>query len=164
MSIGGLQKLFGIGPLGAAISLGVLMAATWADHRLGHAAIMDNPALLKIAGGALASMGLMVFARSIWTMRNWWAKDELCTRGPFRWFRHPMYAAWISFIFPAAALYFNSWIVLAAALLLHPVWHLLVRREEQMMLAKFQDAYRAYAARTGRFAPMCSRDGMNNQD
>ncbi len=153
MAIGGVQKLFGIGPLGAAISLAALAAAAWVDPLLGCAVILADPTPLQVAGAGLAVAGAGLLAGSLWTMRAWWAKDQLCTRGPFRWFRHPMYAAWITFIFPGAALFFNSWVLLAAAALLHPVWHLLVRSEEQMMLAQFQDAYRVYAARTGRFIP-----------
>jgi protein-S-isoprenylcysteine O-methyltransferase Ste14 len=54
---------------------------------------------------------------------------------------------------PAFALYFNSWIVLFFVVLLHPIWHRLVSREEKMMLEKFQDKYSEYAAQTGRFFP-----------
>lgn len=86
-------------------------------------------------------------------MRKWWAKDELCTRGPFKWFRHPMYAAWITFIFPAVALYINSWIILFSVVMIHPIWHQLVIQEETMLFEIFQNEYLVYAARTGRFFP-----------
>ncbi|MBF0552431.1 MAG: methyltransferase domain-containing protein [Deltaproteobacteria bacterium] len=148
-----LQKIFGVGPLGAVISLGLLTIAAWVDHVLGHSTILANPAPLRVAGGALAVIGLGLYGWSLWTLRNWWTKDELCTTGPFKWFRHPVYAAWITFISLSLALYLNSWIILFVVILLHPIWHHLVIREEKMMSDKFQNEYTEYAARTGRFIP-----------
>ena len=153
MNISRRQKLFGVGPMGAVISIVWLRLAVWVDHLLGHAEIFANPTPVKVVGVVLAASGLGLLFWTIRTLRNWWAKDELCTMGPYKWFRHPMYAAWITFIAPSIALYFNSWIILLFAILLHPVWHQLVIREEKVMLGKFQNKYRVYAARTGRFFP-----------
>jgi protein-S-isoprenylcysteine O-methyltransferase Ste14 len=153
MDISRLQRLFGVGPMGAVISIVWLRLAGWVDHVLGHAGILANPAPIKVVGGVLAAIGLGLLFWTVQTLRNWWAKDELCTTGPFKWFRHPMYAAWITFIAPSVALYLNSWIILFFAILLHPIWRQLVMREEKVMFEKFQNEYRVYAARTGRFIP-----------
>ncbi len=153
MGISRVQKLFGVGPLCVVISIVWLRLAVWVDHIMGHAAILANPAPMKVVGGVLAVMGLGLLFWTMRTLRNWWATDELCTTGPFKWFRHPMYAAWITFIVPSIALYLNSWIILLFVVLLHPFWHQLVVREEKMMFEKFQDEYRVYAARRGRFFP-----------
>ena len=153
MDISKRQKLFGVGPMGAVISFVFLAIAVWVDRVLGHPAILANPAPIKVIGVILAVIGLVLHFWSMWTLRNWWAKDELCTLGPFKWFRHPMYAAWITFVLPGMALYLNSWIILFFVILLHPIWHWLVIREEKMMFGKFHDVYRTYAARTGRFFP-----------
>ena len=153
MDISRLQKLYGVGPMGAVISIAWLRLAVWVDHVLGHATILANPAPIKVVGGVLAVIGLGLLFWTMRTLRNWWAKDELCTRGPFKWFRHPMYAAWITFIVPSVALYLNSWIILFFAILLHPIWRQLVMREEKVMFEKFKNEYRVYAARTGRFFP-----------
>jgi protein-S-isoprenylcysteine O-methyltransferase Ste14 len=153
MDISRRQKLFGVGPMGMVISLVVLTIAVWVDRLVGHLAILANPASIKVVGEYIAVIGMGLLFWSYWTLRNWWAKDKLCTMGPFKWFRHPLYAAWITFLFPAAALYLNSWIILFFAVLIHPIWHRLVLREEKMMVEKFQNEYRAYASRTGRFFP-----------
>jgi len=153
MDISRLQKLFGVGPVGAVISFVMFMIAVGVDRRMGHSPILANPAPIKVVGECLAFIGLGLFFWSLWTLQNWWAKDKLCTKGPFKWFRHPLYAAWITFILPAMALYLNSWIILIFAVLIHPIWHMLVIREEKMMDEKFRNEYRAYAARTGRFFP-----------
>jgi protein-S-isoprenylcysteine O-methyltransferase Ste14 len=153
MDISRLQRIFGVGPIGVVISLVLVTIAVWVDRAVGHSAILANPAPIKVVGGGLAVIGLGLFFWSLWTLRNWWANDELCTMGPFKWFRHPLYAAWITFIVPGVALYLNSWVILLFVVLIHPIWHQLVIREEKMMFGKFQDEYRAYAARTGRFFP-----------
>ncbi len=145
-----LKKFFGIGPLGMTISFAALLTA----HRLfGPVAIIADPLPLRLAGIGLAAAGLCLLGWGARTLRSWWKKGELCTGGPFRWFRHPIYAAYITFIFPAAALLLNSWPLLAAAGLLHPLWHLLVQFEEAMMLERFAEQYRDYMRRTGRFVP-----------
>ncbi len=153
MEIGTLQKLFGVGPMGAVITLLLLSIAAWVDRISGHPAILANPAPIKIIGGVIAVIGLSLFLWSVWMMRNWWAKDELCTRGPFKWFRHPMYAAWITFILPSVALYLNSWIILFSVILIHPIWHHLIIQEEKILSRIFQNKYREYVAQTGRFFP-----------
>ncbi len=147
------QRLFGVGPVGAAISFVWLAIGFWVNGALGHPAILVNPTPLKIVGVALAVIGLGLHFWSMWILRKWWNKDELCATGPFRWFRHPMYAAWITFVLPGFAFYLNSWITLLFVVLLHPIWRFLVIREEKMMLDKFQDEYRVYMSRTGRFFP-----------
>ena len=148
-----LKKNFGIGPIGMMISFGLLTAAFFLDRRLGFPAMLEHALPLQIAAVALAGAGFCLLAWGARTLRSWWKKGELCTDGPFRWFRHPIYAAYITFLFPAVALFFNSWIMLAAAAALHPLWHLLVRHEETMMLEHFAERYSGYMRRTGRFFP-----------
>lgn len=147
------QRLFGVGPIGAGITLILLAVAIRVDRALGHPEILRYGSLMQMLGVLLICAGLVLLFWSMYTLRNWWAKNRLCTTGPFRWFRHPMYAAWITFISLGIALYLNSWILLAWAVSEHPVWHWLVMREEKVMVEHFQDEYRAYAERTGRFIP-----------
>lgn len=152
MPLSAYKKLFGVGPLGALITLALFFLAWWADRKMGHVTILVRPFSLRCAGILLIAFGLSLHMWTFFTLKNWWRNDQLCTRGPFRYFRHPMYAAWISFISMGVALMFNSWVYVLWALLLHPVWHVLVKREEKIVMDVFGDEYRHYAARTGRFA------------
>jgi len=102
------QKLFGIGPLGAAISLLLLALASWADRMIGRSFLMVYAAPMKIPGIIRVTLGLGLHFGSFWTLRHWWANGKLCTMRPFKYFRHPMYAAWITFVFSGVALYLNS--------------------------------------------------------
>jgi protein-S-isoprenylcysteine O-methyltransferase Ste14 len=148
-----LQKLFGIGPVGAAISLLLLALSAWADRMIGRPIFVVHAAPMKGLGIVLVILGLGLHFWSFWTLRHWWADDRLCTTGPFKYFRHPMYAAWITFVSTGVALYVNSWVYFLWALMLHPIWHRLVKKEETAMADAFGDRYREYARRTGRFIP-----------
>ena len=148
-----LKKIFGIGPTGAAISLLLLTVFAWADSMVGLPIVVDYTGLIKIIGIILVILGLLLHLWSFSTLRSWWADDQLCTRGPFRQFRHPMYTAWITFICPGMALYLNSWFYLLWVSLLHLIWHRLVKKEEIIMTNEFGDTYKNYAKRTGRFFP-----------
>ena len=103
-------------------------------------------------------MGLTILTLALhgWgskTLHNWWAGGRLCTGGPFKYVRHPLYAAWID-VFPLAMiLYMNSWVFLGWWAALHVLWHWLAPCEERMMEAHFGEEYKQYATRTGRFVP-----------
>jgi protein-S-isoprenylcysteine O-methyltransferase Ste14 len=147
------KKLFGIGPLGALITLALFSLVWLVEWKIGRFIIMIRPFPLRCAGIFLIVFGLFLHMWTFFTLKNWWRNDQLCTRGPFRYFRHPMYAAWVTFISMGVALMFNSWMYVLWALLLHPIWHVLARREEKIVMNVFGDEYRRYAARTGRFVP-----------
>jgi protein-S-isoprenylcysteine O-methyltransferase Ste14 len=148
-----IQKIFGIGPTGAILSIFLLFFSLWADSTLPLPLTVDFAGLLKPVGIMLIILGLCLHFWSLLTLRTWWVDDKLCTGGPFRLFRHPMYAAWITFICPGIAVYLNSWPYLLWVVVLHLMWHALVKKEEVLMVDMFGDMYKDYAMRTGRFFP-----------
>jgi protein-S-isoprenylcysteine O-methyltransferase Ste14 len=148
-----LKKIVGIGPVGAVISLLLLAVFVWADAMLKLSITVAHAGFIKTIGIMLIISGVGLHIWSFFALRSWWRDDRLCTGGAFKYFRHPMYAAWISFIAPGFALYLNSWVYLTWAVFLHVLWHQLVKREEQIMVDTFGDAYKDYARRTGRFFP-----------
>ncbi len=139
--------------MGAAVSFLLLAFIYWIDRMVGHPAVMVNEIPMKTAGVFLVVIGLGLHFWAFFALRNWWVDNRLCTQGPFRFLRHPMYAAWITFICSGVILYLNSWVLLFWLVLLHPIWHLLVRKEETAMIENFGDEYREYAIITGRFVP-----------
>jgi len=157
-----LKKIFGIGPTGAIISLFLFAIFVWADSRIKLSIVVESASLMNIFGIVLVIFGLGLHFWSFSTLRSWWVDDKLCIRGPFKHFRHPMYAAWITFICPGVALYLNSWFYLFWVLLLHLLWHKLVKKEEIIMIDIFGDIYKDYARRTGRFFPKLMSYRINN--
>lgn len=148
-----LKKIFGVGPLGALISLALLAATARIDHYAGLGAITRYAGAVHLAGWLLVILGIGLHIWSFTTLRSWWVEDQLCTRGPFRLVRHPMYAAWISLIAPGVVLILNSWIFVVWLVAVHILFHWLVLREEATMGRLFGDTYRTYASQTGRFLP-----------
>jgi protein-S-isoprenylcysteine O-methyltransferase len=82
---------------------------------------------------------------------------ELITTGVFNYFRHPLYAAFITFFDFGIAIYVNSWIFIIWAIIQHPIWHIIIRSEEKMMVEIFRDKYVEYCKITGRFFPRIIR-------
>ncbi len=157
MELNRYTRIFGIGPRGAIITLLFLAGALAVERVFPVLSIARDGFMIRIAGVVLAVSGLGIHGWTMFALRNWWQEGKLCTAGPFRFVRHPMYAAWISVISPGVALMLNSWAVLLIIPPVHVIWHLLVASEENMMRARFGDAYRDYAARTGRFVPRIIR-------
>jgi len=137
---------------------------------LGLIAYMINPRWMAWSSMALprqlrwTGVGLGIIAGSllIWTLRSLGRnltdtvvtrrEHTLVTRGPYRLVRHPFYLS-VALAIAANALAAANWFVLgsgAAALLLIANR---TRKEEELLVARFGDAYRTYMERTGRFLP-----------
>lgn len=65
------QKLFGVGPIGAGISLILLAIAIRADRALGHPEILKYRSLMEIPGALLICAGLALLLWAMCTLRNW---------------------------------------------------------------------------------------------
>jgi len=147
------NKIFGSGPVGVLISLVLFYVADLLNKRIGSLPISNNPFLLKFLFCVSTSFALIII---IWSFRSLPASDrgnKLCTSGPFKYVRHPLYAAFLSVFNIGLALYLNSYVYVAWAVLLHPVWHYIVGFEERLMTDVFGEAYVEYQKKTGRFIP-----------
>ena len=104
----------------------------------------------------LAVSVLVTVALVVWSVKSLPASDrgiQLCTDGPFRHVRHPLYAAFQSVFNFGLAIYLNSYVFVAWAALLHPLWHRVIRYEERLMIEIFGDEHADYRKTTGRFVP-----------
>lgn len=121
---------------------------------------------------ALASVAILAAAAAvalmIWTARThrrpvakWHQPDiepeELVTRGPYRWVRHPFYASFQT-TFVAACLAFPHPAVIATAAFGLAMMHLTARVEERGILrSPLGEEYAAYMRMVGRFFPGIGR-------
>jgi len=80
------------------------------------------------------------------------ANATLVTRGPYHWVRHPFYVTGALMLLAITGLSANG---LIGALGIVPFVFLAIRtpKEEQMLVARFGEAYEDYIRRTGRFVP-----------
>lgn len=151
------QRIFGTGPRGLALSLVLLGCFAVLDRRIGPLTITSNAAVRYTFFGLLALATVVLL---VWSVRSLPPSDRgqrLVVEGAFRYFRHPLYAAFLTFFNFGLAVSLNSWLYVVWALVLHPLWHLNVRGEEAIMDQQFPDAYDDYRIRTGRFVPRWTR-------
>ncbi|MBL9186149.1 MAG: isoprenylcysteine carboxylmethyltransferase family protein [Opitutaceae bacterium] len=145
-------------PVLALTCVAFLVQPRWVDF-----ARLDAPAWLRGLGAPVGGAGAALFA---WMFRHLGlnvtstsvprAEATLVTSGPYRWVRHPMYAATLLLVIAVTLLTANT-VVLASGLAMFALLAARSRVEEQRLIGKFGDAYRAYQARTGRFLPRWSR-------
>jgi protein-S-isoprenylcysteine O-methyltransferase Ste14 len=107
---------------------------------------------LMIAGGALILWTFRSLGKNLTDTVVTRREHTLVTRGPYRWVRHPLYAAAAILIVGMSLITANWFFLVTGGIVLA----LLVRRtrtEEENLVRRFGDDYRAYMARTGRFFP-----------
>jgi protein-S-isoprenylcysteine O-methyltransferase Ste14 len=139
-------------------------------------AFMINPASMKWSSLPLTATerwsgaGLCVLTGLllIWTLRSLGPNltdtvvirqaHALVTRGPYRWVRHPFYDCMMLFMIGTALITAN-WFVLASGLVVFAILAARSRTEEEKLLERFGEPYRAYRASTGRFIPGVGRVG-----
>ena len=144
-------------PLALAMWLGVFVYMinpgwmTWSSVPL--------PPWLRWFGAGILIGGVVLLA---WTLRSLGVNltdtvvtrqaHTLITHGPYRWVRHPFYDALALFVV-AFALIAANWFILVAGAIVFLLLAIRSQTEEELLLARFGDTYRAYRESTGRFVP-----------
>ena len=147
-------RIFGTLPLAAAIIAHIVIPG-WMDW-----ASFPAPGWVRWLG---VMLGLLTLPAAYWVFSSLESNvsetvltkstHQLVTKGPYRWVRHPLYSTGLALLV-SIGLMTASWLILAfttAAFLLFRF--LIVPMEEQQLLLKFGDDYRAMMNRTGRFLP-----------
>ena len=126
------------------------------------------PAWLRWTG---VGVGVIAGALLIWTLRSLGKnltdtvvtrrEHTLVTSGPYRWVRHPFYVS-LALCVAANSLATANWFILASGALLFILIVIRTRKEEELLLARFGDAYRRYMERTGRFLPQIGRGKVSS--
>lgn len=118
------------------------------------------PAWLRWFGAGVIFAGDLLFVWSHRALgRNWSPfleirKDHtLVTEGPYRFIRHPMYAAIALIGIGVSFLSANLLVILAHMLSIISMYLVRVSDEEKMMAEQFGDEYREYVQNTGRLIP-----------
>ena len=138
------------------VALGVFRDRAGAVDRI---EVLDGP-VLEAIGIALAAAGLPLIVVAQNTMGLSWRigvdyeeRTDLITNGPFRRVRNPIYSAMILMALGIMLIVPNVFTVVGLAIFLVAI-ELQVRVvEEPFLTGVHGDAYRTWAARTGRFVP-----------
>lgn len=118
-----------------------------------HYIFSKNPATIVIQ---VAAVGLMIWARVTFKFRSFHAaadttKGTLVTNGPYRWLRHPIYAAVIYF-FWASVISYPIILTIAVVFLMSGGLFVRMILEEKALLRTYDD-YAAYSKRSKRIIP-----------
>lgn len=120
---------------------------------LHHAFFASGPALVfaQIVAGAL-----MIWARLTFGLRSFHATANataggLETRGPYRWIRHPIYAAILLFVWAGVGAH-PSLASIGAGAIASLGTAVRIMSEERLLLARYPE-YADYAAHTKRLIP-----------
>ena len=145
--------------------------AVWA----GAIAFMIDPALMAWsavplpAGARWTGVGLTIVTAVLltWTLLSLGpnltdtvvtrAAHTLVTRGPYRWVRHPFYDCMALFVV-SISLMMANWFVIVSGTVMFALLAIRSHTEEQKLLERFGEPYRAYRAATGRFLPRVRLD------
>jgi protein-S-isoprenylcysteine O-methyltransferase Ste14 len=137
---------------------------------LGAIAYMVNPAWMVWSSVPLPAwlrwtgVGVCGIATALltWTLRSLGTNltdtvvtrraHTLVTHGPYRRVRHPFYDS-IGLLILAISLMAANWFLLLTGCVFFCLVVFRTRTEEEKLLARFGDAYRAYMTQTGRFMP-----------
>lgn len=153
----GLFILFTLRPVGVAGMLGLfayMVNPSW----MAWSSVM-LPVWLRWVGVGIGGVdgGLLV-----WTFRTLGrnltdtvvtrAEHTLVTSGPYRWVRHPFYDA-VVLCTVANSLAAANWFLFLAGALFFVLIMVRTRKEEENLVTRFGDGYRAYMQQTGRFLP-----------
>ena len=147
------ERVFGAGPRGTLISIVLLVIAWYLEDIVGFPIILQSLFTRASVFVVAIIASIILIAWSIKTLPPNSRGRELITSGAYEYFRHPLYAAFLSCFNFGLAVFLNNWIYIVWAVMLHGVWHWNVRSEEKLMRAKFSEAYEEYSKRTGRFVP-----------
>ncbi|MFY9607998.1 MAG: isoprenylcysteine carboxylmethyltransferase family protein [Blastocatellia bacterium] len=117
------------------------------------------PAWLRWTGVAVYAFGLGLLTWTLWGLGTN-LTDTVVTRrahtlvmhGPYRWVRHPFYDA-MALLILAIALIAANWFLLVTGAVVFALLAVRSETEEEKLLARFGEAYRAYRESTGRFVP-----------
>jgi protein-S-isoprenylcysteine O-methyltransferase Ste14 len=118
------------------------------------------PEWLRWTGLGIALVGYLLLQWAQYSLGTNWSDhprllpgQELVTRGPYRWVRHPIYTAFILILGSLLFITANWFIGLAWLGMTTLDVHTRMVAEEKLMLHRFGGQYLRYMGRTGRLTP-----------
>lgn len=113
--------------------------------------------ILSRAGFLLGCVFLILFlCLTLWALKSLPIEKRgqvLVKAGPYKFIRHPSYAAKIFFLLPGLAIIFRVWLPLLSIPVLLIIWNEETREEEKLLKKNFGKSFDDYCRKTGKFFP-----------
>ena len=148
------QRIFGAGPRGIILSILLLGISWYLEPAINLPVISSNEQFRLIVFMFLTLISCVIAIWSLLSLPPAKRGKILVTDGVFKYFRHPLYAAFISFFNFGLAVLLNNLIYVLWAILVHFLWHWNIRSEEELMKKIYSKEYTVYSEVTGRFFPV----------
>ena len=146
---------WGVGPKTLVPSMSYALAA-WAATSAwpGVFRLRWLPDVVVTAGAVLTAAGVAMWLVGAVAVMRAYNRDQLVSSGVFALVRHPIYAAWITLIFPGLALLTRSWLMLITPGIAYAIFRCLIHREDEYLEQRFGQAYRDYRRRVNEVLPI----------
>lgn len=120
--------------------------------------ISNLPLIVRDVGIIIAILGDIVFAISVWTMKDSWRagvsptdKTELVTTGIYQISRNPAFLGF-DLVYIGVCLMFFNWVLLLVSVFAMLMFHLqIVNVEEEFLLDSFGEEYISYKKKVNRY-------------
>ncbi len=147
------DRVFGSGPKCTFITIVLFILAYYVEEVVSLPRIFINDVVRFSVFGVFTLVGSALVVWSLYSLPPKERGRRLVINGAFKYFRHPLYAAFLLCFSVGFSLLLNSWVYLVWSLVLFPVWSMIVRSEEKLMRNVFGKEYEDYCEKTGRFFP-----------
>ncbi len=134
-----------------------MLGGWWLDRHQ-RALPFDLGAISRPLGWFAVGVGLALFVWTLWTFAHhrttvnpYAGASALCTFGPFRFSRNPIYLGDWFILMGVSLLLGTLWPLVFAPLIWAMLRYGVIRHEEAHLEARFGDAYRRYASRVRRW-------------
>ncbi len=98
----------------------------------------------RLIGFVLILIGFIIFLIPAFTIDKYFYEGKLYTKGIYAYLRHPIYAAWISFIVPGFVILRGSTLGVTIPIFMYVIFRALIPVEEKYLMDKFGDEYLEY--------------------
>ena len=153
------MTIWGVGPPLVGLSLAIAIVAggmTYWQPSVFSLGVVPYP-LLAALGIVMIVVSIPIFILSGRAITKAFGEGRLATTGPYAVCRNPLYAIWIILLLPGIALLSNSWLMLAAPVVLYVAVRLRIHREEEYLQEKFGEEFIEYRRRTNAVFPTICR-------
>lgn len=103
-----------------------------------------NYTVLAVVGVVMILIGAMMVMACGRKVLKSFSSGKLMTDGLYKIFRNPMYAAYLIFVIPGIAFFFNSWLALTTIIVNYILFSVFIKREYSYLREKFGGEYEEY--------------------